>query len=132
MRDLATQALETLATLYDAASGRDVWPRALDAISELVGANGALLFVRDGGPKELQISAASSRYEAADLSQYVGSLVEGDEARWLEVLDELPPRTIQTDADIWPDRTAYDAMPSVRFLRDLHLYHRVAVRSCAH
>jgi DNA-binding CsgD family transcriptional regulator len=132
MRDLATQALETLATLYDAASGRDVWPRALDAISELVGANGALLFVRDGGPKELQISAASSRYEAADLSQYLGSLVEGDEARWLEVLDELPPRTIQTDADIWPDRTAYDAMPSVRFLRDLHLYHRVAVRPCAH
>jgi DNA-binding CsgD family transcriptional regulator len=132
MRDVATRTLEALGMLYETASHSDGWPRALDAISEVVGSNGALLFVLDDEPRDLQISAASSRYEPADVQQYVRSLVIGDEARWLRVLDELPPRTIQTDGDIWPDRSVYDAMPSVSFLRALNLYHRVAVRPCLH
>jgi DNA-binding CsgD family transcriptional regulator len=132
MQDVATRTLEALGMLYATASGSGNWPRALDAISEVIGSNGALLFVRDEGPAELQISAASTRYLAADIEQYLKSLVKDEEARWLRVLDELPPRTIQSDADIWPDRDVYDAMPSVRFLRGLHLYNRVAVRPCAH
>jgi len=132
MRDVATRTLEALGMLYETASHLDGWPRALDAISEVIGSNGALLFVQDDGPRELHISAASSRYEPVDVQQYLRSLVKGDEARWLRVLDELPPRTIQTDADIWPDRNVYDAMPSVSFLRALKLYHRVAVRPCVH
>jgi DNA-binding CsgD family transcriptional regulator len=91
-----------------------------------------LLFVNDAGQSELQISAKSTRYEPADVEQYLSALVADDEARWVHVLNEAPPRTIKTDADIWPDRRVYDAMPSVRFLRALHLYHRVAVRPCAH
>ncbi len=132
MHDAAARTLETLGMLYSTAFGVEQWPRALDAISELIGGNGALLFVRDEGPAELQISAASTRYLAADVEQYVRSLARDEEFRWVRVLDELPPRTIQGDIDIWPDRSVYDAMPSVRFLRDLHLYNRVAVRPCAH
>lgn len=133
MPDVATKTLETLGMLYATASGRSAWPRALDAISELIGGNGALLFVQDEGPAELQIAAASTSYKAEDIELYLGSVVkDDDEARWLRTLDELPPRTIQSDADIWPDRAAYDAMPSVRFLREFDLYHRVAVRPCAH
>ena len=132
MQDVATRTLETLDLLYSTALGAEHWPRALDAISELIDGNGALLFVRGAGPVELQISAASTRYLAADVEQYLSSLARDEELRWVRVLDELPPRTIQGDADIWPDRRAYDAMPSVQFLRNLHLYHRVAVRPCAH
>jgi DNA-binding CsgD family transcriptional regulator len=132
MSDAATRTLETLGLLYATASSGDGWPRALDAISRLVGGNGALLFVQDEGPAELQITAASTAYKSEDVDLYLKSLVKDDEARWLQVLDELPPRTIQSDADIWPDREVYDAMPSVRFLRELDLYHRVAVRPCAH
>jgi DNA-binding CsgD family transcriptional regulator len=132
MYDAAARTLETLGMLYSTTFGVDQWPRALDAVSELIGGNGALLFVRDEGPAELQISAASTTYLAEDVDQYLSSLVRGEEFRWVQLLDELPPRTIQGDEDIWPDREVYDAMPSVRFLRDLHLYHRVAVRPCAH
>jgi DNA-binding CsgD family transcriptional regulator len=132
MRDAATRTLETLELLYSTAFGVASWPRALDAIAELVGGNGALLFVRDAGPEELQIASASTRYLAADVEQYLQSLARDEELRWVHVLDELAPRTIQSDDDIWPDRSVYDAMPSVQFLRALHLYHRVAVRPCAH
>jgi DNA-binding CsgD family transcriptional regulator len=130
--DPAVRTLETLGLLYSTTFGVEQWPRALDAIAGLVGGNGALLFVRDEGPAELQISAATTRYLPQDLELYLASLAKGEEYRWVRVLDELPPRTIQTDADIWPDREVYDAMPSVRFLRNLHLYNRVAVRPCAH
>lgn len=132
MYDAAARTLETLGMLYSTTFGVEQWPRALDAISELIGGNGALLFVRDDGPVELQISAASTRYLPQDVELYLRSLAKGEEFRWVHILDELPPRTIQSDADIWPDRQVYDAMPSVRFLKDLHLYHRVAVRPCAH
>lgn len=132
MRDAATGTLETLELLYSTALDARQWPRALDALSELIGGNGALMFVRDLGPAWLQMSAASTRYLAADIEQYLSSLAKDEELRWVHVLDELPPRTIQSDADIWPDPQVYDAMPSVQFLRKLHLYHRVAVRPCAH
>lgn len=132
MPDLATRTLETLGLLYGTALGVDGWARVLDSIAGLVGGNGALLFVNEAGLPELRISARSTRYKAEDVEQYRTSLVAGDEMRWVQVLDELPPRTIQRDVDIWPDRGVYDAMPSVRFLRALHLYHRVAVRPCAH
>lgn len=132
MHDVAVRTLETLGMLYSTAFGVEQWPRALDAISELLGGNGALLFVHDAEPAELQIAASSTRYLAADVKQYLRSLAKDEELRWVRVLEELPPRTIQSDADIWPDRRVYDAMPSVRFLKELHLYHRVAVRPCAH
>lgn len=132
MRDAATRTLETLGMLYGTAFSDGNWAGALDAIAELIGGNGALLFVNDAEHSELQVSAMSTRYQPADVEQYLTSLVADDEARWLHVLDEEPPRTIKSDADIWPDRRVYDAMPSVRFMRALHLYHRVAVRPCAH
>lgn len=132
MRDAATRTLETLGLLHATPFAADHWPRVLDAVAELIGGNGALLFVEGAGPVELQLSARSTRYQLPDVEQYLRTLVKDDEARWLHDLDEAPPRTIRTDADIWPDRGAYDAMPSVRFLRELHLYHRVAVRPCAH
>lgn len=132
MDDPAVRTLETLGLLYSTTFGVARWPRALDAISDLIGGNGALLFVHDEGPAELQISAASSHYLPEDVEIYLRSFAKDDEFRWVRVLDELPPRTIQNDTDIWPDRGVYDAMPSVRFLRDLHLYNRVAVRPCAH
>lgn len=132
MRDVATRTLETLGALYATAFGIEHWPRVLDEIAELIGGNGALLFVQEAGPSELQIAAASSRYKSLHVEQYLSSLAKDDELRWVRVLDEVPPRTIQDDADIWPDRETYDAMPSVRFLRELNLYHRVAVRPCAH
>jgi len=131
MYDAAARTLETLGMLYSTTFGVDQWPRALDAISELIGGNGALLFVRDD-EVELQIAAATTRYLPQDVDQYLHSLAKGEEFRWVRILDELPPRTIQSDVDIWPDREVYDAMPSVQFLRALHLYHRVAVRPCAH
>jgi hypothetical protein len=132
MRDMATRTLETLGMLYGTAFGTEGWARVLDAIAELIGGNGALLFVNDAEHSELQVSAMSTRYQPADVERYLTSLVADDEARWLHVLNEEPPRTIKSDADIWPDRSVYDAMPSVRFMRALHLYHRVAVRPCAH
>jgi DNA-binding CsgD family transcriptional regulator/PAS domain-containing protein len=132
MQDVVARTLETLGLLYSTTFGVEQWPRALDAIAELIGGNGALLFVRDEGPEELQISATSTRYLPQDIDTYLNSLAKGEEYRWVRVLDELPPRTIQTDVDIWPDRSVYDAMPSVRFLKSLQLYGRVAVRPCAH
>lgn len=132
MQDRATRTLETLGALYATAFGIEHWPRALDGVAELIGGNGALLFVHDPRPAELQIAATSSRYKALHVEQYLRSLAKDDELRWVRVLDQVAPRTIQGDADIWPDRETYDAMPSVRFLRELNLYHRVAVRPCAH
>ncbi|RIL04647.1 MAG: hypothetical protein DCC71_13300 [Proteobacteria bacterium] len=132
MRDLATETLETLGLLYGTRLGVEQWARALDAIAALIGGNGALLFVRDETVAELQIAARSSRYLAVDAEHYLTTLARDDEIRWVSVLDAAPPRTIVDDEDIWPDRSAYDAMPSVAFLRALHLYHRVAVRPCAH
>ncbi len=118
--------------LYETAFGTERWPEALDAIAHLIGGNGAVLFVNDAAPSELQIAAMSSRYNAVHAREYVESLTEDDELRWVHVLDSLPPRTLQTDLDVWPDRDAHDAMPSVRFLRTMNLYHRVGVRPCGH
>jgi len=132
MQDVATRTLETLGLLYATTFGSEDWGRVLDAISELVGGNGGLLFVHDEGPAELQISAASSHYLASDVELYLKAHARDDELRWVRMLDEAAPRTLMTDVDIWPDRRLYDAMPSVRFLRELNLYHRVAVRPCAH
>lgn len=132
MRDAATRTLETLGLLHATPFGVDRWPRVLDAIADLIGGNGALLFVEGAGPAELQLAARSTRYKLPDVEQYLSSFVKDEEARWLRDLDAAPPRTIRRDTDIWPDRLVYDAMPSVRFLRELHLYHRVAVRPCAH
>ena len=66
MHDEATQALQTLGMLYETAFGTERWPVALDASARLIGGNGALLFVTDAAPSDLQIAAMSSRYEAAD------------------------------------------------------------------
>ena len=132
MQDEATQTLQTLGVLYETAFGTERWPHALDAIARLIGGNGALLFVTDAAPSDLQIAAMSSRYEAADAHRYLTSLTDGDELRWVHVLDAVPPRTLKTDLEVWPDRDAYDAMASVRFMRSMNLYHRVGVRPCAH
>lgn len=132
MRDVATRTLETLGMLHATPFGSQDWPQVLDAIAGLIGGNGGLLFVHDEGPPELQISAASSHYLASDVELYLEAHARDDELRWVRMLDEAAPRTLMTDADIWPDRRAYDAMPSVRFLRELDLYHRVAVRPCRH
>lgn len=132
MQDEATRTLQTLGMLYETAFGTERWPDALDAIASLIGGNGALLFVNDAGGAELGIAAMSSRYSAAHVRQYVTSLTADDELRWVRVLDELPPRTLRTDLEVWPDRDRYDAMPSVRFMRSMNLYHRVGVRPCAH
>lgn len=59
MRDVATQTLETLGMLYATAFGVDHFARVLDAISELIGGNGALLFVDGAGPAELRGAAFS-------------------------------------------------------------------------
>ncbi len=144
MVDEATRALEVLGLLYEMAIGTERWPEALDAIAGLAGGNGALLFVNDGTQPDLEIAAMSSRYRPEHAAQYLSALAaehegaaavnagwEGERA-WVLALDALPPRTMQTDSDIWPDRAAYDAMPSVRFMRGLQLYHRVAVRPCLH
>jgi DNA-binding CsgD family transcriptional regulator len=132
MRDMATRTLETLGMLYATTFGSEDWGRVLDAIAGLVGGNGGLLFVHDDGPAELQISAASSHYLASDVELYLEAHARDDELRWVRALDQAAPRTLMTDVDIWPDRRRYDAMPSVRFLRELDLYHRVAVRPCGH
>ena len=132
MHDEATQTLQTLGMLYETAFGTERWPEALDAIARLIGGNGALLFVTDAAPSDLQIAAMSSRYEAEDAHLYLSSLTGGAELRWVHVLDAVPPRTLKTDLDVWPDRDAYDAMASVRFMRSMNLYHRVGVRPCAH
>jgi len=118
--------------LYATTFGVDRWPDVLDGIADLTGGNGALLFLYDSGLSELEITAKSSGYRDLHIEQYRRSLFEGDEAAWLQVLDQAPPRTIKTDLDVWPDRRVYDAMPSVRFLRTQALYHRVGVRPCAH
>ena len=132
MPDLATRTLEMLGLLYATTLGVDRWPDVLDGIAELTGGNGALLFLYDPGLTDLEIAAKSSGYRDLHIEQYRKSLFEGDEAAWLHVLDQAPPRTIKTDLDVWPDRRVYDAMPSVRFLRTQALYHRVGVRPCAH
>jgi DNA-binding CsgD family transcriptional regulator len=132
MRDMATRTLETLGMLYATTFGSEDWGRVLDAIADLVGGNGGLLFVHDEGPAELQISAASSHYLTSDVELYLEAHARDDELRWVRALDEAAPRTLMTDVDIWPDRRRYDAMPSVHFLRELDLYHRVAVRPCGH
>ncbi len=132
MPDLATRTLETLGLLYTTAFSAERWEPVLDAVAALAGGNGALLFTNDERNPELRIAAMSTRYKRMHADEYLSTLVTADELRWLEILDELPPRTITTDRDIWPDRGAYDAMPSVRFLRELNLYHRVAVRPCVH
>ena len=132
MQDEATRTLQTLGLLYETAFGTERWPQALDAIAALIGGNGALLFVNDAAPSELQVAAMSTRYSADHTRQYLASLTADDELRWVHVLDALPPRTLQTDLDVWPDRDAYDAMASVRFMRTMNLDHRVGVRPCAH
>lgn len=132
MVDETTHALEALGLLYELSFGAERWPVALDAIARLVGGNGALLFVNGGTQPELEVAAMSSRYRPEHAAQYVRSLAAEDELAWVHVLDALPPRTLQTDVDIWPDRAVYDAMPSVRFMRGMQLYHRVAVRPCMH
>ena len=47
MHDEVTQTLQTLGLLYETAFGIERWPQALDAITRLIGGNGALLFVND-------------------------------------------------------------------------------------
>ena len=132
MHDEVTQTLQTLGMLYETAFGIQRWPQALDSITQLIGGNGAVLFVNDAIGSELQVAAMSSRYDPVHAQQYVTSLTEKDELRWVHELDTLPPRTLRTDLDVWPDRAVYDAMPTVRFMRQMRLYHRVGVRPCAH
>lgn len=121
-----------IGAIYATTLSINQWSAALDEVAMAVGGNGAMLMVRDASAEELSINQTSSRYRSEDVNEYVQSIDQGDESRWMTALDHSPPRTIVTDLDIWPDRAVYDQMASVRYMRSLQLYHRCAARLCSH
>ena len=124
--------IDTIGAIYDAALSVDGWRDTMDRVAACTGANGGLLLVRDNLSRDLNISAMSNRYNLWDGDAYLEHMAEGEEVRWLEALGEAPARTILTDEEVWPDRNVYDAIPAVRWMRNLRLYHRCAARLTEH
>ena len=126
------ELLRSIDTIYDTVLDPERWPEALDRTASAAGAFGAMLMVSDEVIHDLQIHTASTRIGSAEVRTYVRSQLSSDELRWDEALAEVPALTVLHDTEIWPDRGAYDAMESVKWLRSWKFYHRSAVRLCAH
>ncbi len=124
--------LATIGAVYETALNNGRWPAALDRVAWVTGGHGAILMVRGGGPAELGIDAMSTRYRMPRASEYLAQLRTGSEPRWLEALAAAPAGTILADEEVWPDRSEYDALPTVDFLRRFGLYHRCAARVSGH
>jgi DNA-binding CsgD family transcriptional regulator len=88
--------------------------------------------VVDPVERELEITVLSERIASAEAQTYVRNNLGDGELYWDEALDQVEALTILTDQQIWPDRAEYDAIPSVKWMRSWNIYHRSAVRLCAH
>ncbi len=126
------ELLASVEAVYDTVLDASKWGEALDRTATMAGAHGTMLMVSDPLMQELQISVMSTRIGAAEARTYVATQLSQDELRWDEALAEVPALTVLHDTAIWPNRAAYEAMPSVKWLRSWHLHHRSAVRLCAH
>ena len=127
-KDLLAGIDSIYATVLDA--GR--WPEALERFAGAGGAFGAMLMVSDAHQRELEMNVLSERIGSAEAQAYVKGHLSRDELQWDVALDGVPPCTMLTDEQIWPDRDAYDSMESVRWLRSWNFYHRSAARLCGH
>lgn len=132
MAQLDDRSLATIGAIYETALNSEKWSGALDRLASNVGGHGAIMMVNDAVLNELQITVMSAKYPDFNAKEYLASKISGDELRWLNALDALPAKTIVKDVDVWPDRAAYDQMPSVAWLKSRGLYHRCAARLCGH
>jgi DNA-binding CsgD family transcriptional regulator len=124
--------LESIDVIYDTVLDASRWGEALDRTARAAGAFGSMLVVSDHVMRDLQVHVTSSTIAGHDAQTYVATQLSQDELEWDEALDQVPALTILQDTDIWPDREGYAAMDSVKWLRSWNLYHRSAVRLCAH
>ena len=126
------RSLATIGAIYETALNSRLWSGVLDRLASISGGDGAMMMVNDAVHEELQITVMSTKYPGSNAKEYLTSKITGEELRWLNAVDSLPAKTIVKDIDIWPDKAAYDEMPSVAWLKSRGLYHRCAARLCGH
>ena len=132
MDRLQAEFLENTDAIYATVLDASKWPEVLERAARTVGAFGSMLMVTDQVMPDLEITVLSERIADEEAQTYVRSQLSSDELYWVGALDQVPALTVLSDEQIWPEREEYDAMPSVDWLRSWNLYHRCAVRLCAH
>ena len=132
MSQLQAEFLDSTNAIYGTVLDASKWPEVLERTARTAGAFGTMLMLTDPVMPELEITVLSERIADQEAQTYVRSQLSSDELYWVEALDRVPALTVLSDEQIWPDRAEYDAMPSVDWLRSWNLYHRSAVRLCAH
>jgi len=132
VNQLQAEFLENTDAIYATVLDASKWPEVLERTARTAGAFGTMLMVTDRVMPDLEITVLSERIADEEAQTYVRSQLSSDELYWVEALDQVPALTVLSDEQIWPERAEYDAMPSVDWLRSWNLYHRSAVRLCAH
>ncbi len=126
------QVVDAIGTIYETALNIEAWPDALEYVANCTGGAAAVFMLSDPVLAELEALHVDRPHWRGRPSSYTEGRLAGAEKAWLRYAKETPAQRIFSDLDVWPDRSIYNNMPSVAWLKRGGLYHRNAVRLCDH
>jgi DNA-binding CsgD family transcriptional regulator len=121
-----------LPDIYDAAMQGDRWQKALDGLSEVLGARGTILMAYDLVETPFQMNSWSSLYTVEELREY-SARFSHYEAEIAAYTRHIPPRQLGRDIDIWPEIEHDASRDDLIYLRDrFGIYHRSGAKLNVH
>jgi DNA-binding CsgD family transcriptional regulator len=109
--------LKAIPDIYNAALRPDLWPKALDCVTEILPTRGAVIIAYDHDDQAYKMQAWSSIFTAEDMREY-GERFSQYEMQVSNYLRDCPPRYMGTDLEIWPDMENEPDRPDLKFLRE--------------